>query len=187
MKKKIILCLSCGVPLLSVGLGSALMYFEKATNKNGILNVNGKDIASKNVTIRKEKFSNSVLPFPNSFIAKISELFSKGYYYHTDLPLTEVLKGLGMNVEWIDNNIANITLNEKNYVLDLEEVSLIETGEKFNLISSTDGGRRAYKVLDKELILDDNTIKNALYLIGEMIDVRIDFDESVVYITERTN
>lgn len=183
MKKKIILFVTCAVLLLSIGLGGALIYFEKPKIMSGTLNVNGTDITSKNVTIRKEKFSNPVLPFPNSFIVKISDLFSKGYYCYGDLPLTEVLKSLGMSVEWVDDNTANIKYEDKKYTLDLAKVSIVEVGTTHNLISAAPGGHRVYTVLDRELILDSNTIKGFMYEIRKKIDIHIDLDKLIVYIT----
>ncbi|MDD2268865.1 MAG: hypothetical protein PHY15_04850 [Eubacteriales bacterium] len=187
MKKRIILYVTCIVILLSMGLGGALLYFEKPTIKSGTLNVNGADITSINVTIRKEKFSNPVVPFPDSFIAKINDLFNEGYYYHADLPLTEVLESLGMSVEWVDDNTANIAYEDKKYTLDLTNVSIVEVGTTQNHISPLAGGRRVYTVLDRELILDDTTIKWFVHEVGKEIDVRIVFDELVVYLTERVN
>lgn len=187
MKRKTFFYFTYVMLLLTIGLGGTSACFDKSTINNGILNVNGTDITSKNVTIRKEKFSNPVLPFPNSFIVKISDYFSNGYYYHADLPLTEVMKSLGMRVEWIDDITANVTYEDKKYVLDLAKVSIVEVGTKHNLISAATGGHRVYTVLDRELRLDDNTIKAFMYELGKKIDVHIDFDELVVYLTEREN
>lgn len=50
------------------------------------------------------------------------------------------------------------------------EVSLVEDGDKMNLILSVDGGRREYKVLERELILDNVTIKCAFMFMGDTID-----------------
>ena len=184
MKNKLILYLSC-ILVLTIGIGSAFVYYGRSATKNGMLNVNGTNITSINVTIRREKFSNPVLPFPNSFIVKISDFFSKGYYYHADLPLTEVLKSLGMNVEWVDDNTANVTFEDKKYVLDLAKVSIVEARTTYNLIYPVPGGRRVHTVLDRELILDGNTIKNALYEMGEKINIDIDYDKSIINITKR--
>ena len=148
MKNKLILYLACCL-LLIIVIGSALIYFGKSATKNGTLYVNGTDITSINVTIRKEKFSNPVLPFPNSFIVKISDLFSKGYYYHADLPLTEVLKSLGMNVEWVDDNSAEVKYNDEKYILSLAEVSLIKQGSGNSFFNYFDyeSGHIQYEIL----------------------------------------
>lgn len=185
MKKKIIFYVTSVVLLLSIGLGGAFMYFEKPTIKSGTLNVNGMNITSINVKIRKEKFNNSFLPFPYSFIEKINDLFSKEYHYRADLPLTEVLKSLGMSVEWTDYNTANVTYENKKYVLDLAKVSMVEVGTTYNLSVPAPGGTRVYTVLDIELILDSDTIENTLYEMGERIDIVIDHNKSIINITKR--
>lgn len=185
MKKKTILSVTSFVLLLSIGLGGALMHFEKPIITDGTLNVNGTDIISKNVSIRKQKFSNPVLPRVRSFKVKIKELFSKEYYYYADLPLTEVLKSLGMSVEWVDGNTANVTYEDKKYVLNLTKVSMVEVGTTHNLIAPVPGSHRVHTVLDRELILDGLTIKLALQAMGVDINVTIDIDKSIVNITNR--
>jgi len=156
--------------------------------QSGTLVVNGKDIVSENVTIRKEKYSNPVLPsFPNSFIVKIRESFSKEYYYYADLPLTEVLKSLGMSVDWVDGNTAEVKYNDEKYILSLAEVSLIKQGRgdsSFNYFDY-EGGRMQYEVLVRELILDSETMKITLNQMGEKINIYIDHDKSIINITNR--
>lgn len=49
------------------------------------------------------------------------------------------------------------------------------------------GERRVHKVLERELILDSNTIKGALYQIGINIYIDVNHKEQTVYIVERTD
>ena len=134
------------------------MYFEKFTTKNGMLNVNGKDIISENVKIHKN---------------------------YADLPFTDVLKALGFNVVWLNGNNAEIILNDKKYILNLAEVSFIEDGKNNNLILPPPGSRTYNcEVLEKELILDSVTVHSVMYLMKRKININIDHDKLIVYITE---
>lgn len=124
------------------------------------------------------------MPFPDSFFVKITDLFSDEYYYSAKLPLTEVLISLGMTVEWVTDNTANLTYEGKEYVLNLANVSLIEKGKTFNLLLPAPGDHRFHTVLNRELLLDTNTIRNALHEIGVKIHVYINYEDETVYIVE---
>ena len=133
MKKKFIWWIACIFLMLLIG-GIILFSFKYST-KCGLLKINGVDITKKNVMIHSD---------------------------YAMLPLTEVMKSLDMNVNWVDKNTAEITYKDKEYSLDLSKISLIEVGQKSNLILPPPGGNRYYKVLEKELILDSNTIKSVM-------------------------
>lgn len=101
---------------------------------------------------------------------------------YADLPVTEVLKNLGMTVNWVDSDTAEVVSNDKKYTLNLPKVSLVEFGQDFNLLLPTPGGIRSYKILGQELILDSNTIKSALYQMGEKINIDIDHNKLIINI-----
>ncbi|MBQ2445981.1 MAG: hypothetical protein II272_06015, partial [Oscillospiraceae bacterium] len=71
----------------------------------------------------------------------------------------------------------------KKYTLNTSEISLIEDGGFENLLNPPPGSQRAYTVLEKELILDSDTVRGAMYLIGIELWIHIDHKEQVVYIT----
>ena len=157
MKKKLILILTCCL-LIIAGVGGALLYIEKSTPKNGTLYVNDKEITSENVKI---------------------------YSNYADLPLTEVMKALGMTVEWVDNSTADITYNDQEYTLDLAEVTLIHYGYDINFIMPAPGSTTFhYTVIAKEVVLDDNTIHSIMYSMKSDISISIDHKKSIVYVTE---
>lgn len=99
---------------------------------------------------------------------------------YAELPLTEVMKNLGMNIYWIDRTTAEITYKDKLYTLNLSEVSLTEVGQNSNILLPPPGGNRCYTVLEKELILDSNTIKSTLYQMGIKINIDINRKEQIV-------
>ena len=157
MNKKMIWLAICIFLILLMG-GSIIFLFRDSSTC-GMLKMNGVNITSKNIMIHSN---------------------------YADLPLTEVMKNLNMSVDWIDKSTAEITYKDQKYILNLSNVSLIEVGENFNLLSPPPGGKRFYTVLGKELILDSNTIKNTLYLMGIKISIDIIPKEQIVYI-ERIN
>lgn len=168
MKK---LTLYACVSLLAIGaVVCVVIYFGKSKLgadkniveevKNGTLYIHGSEITQENVTIH--------------YIENLS---------YADLPFTEVLKGLGFNIEWVDDNTADISYKDKKYVLDLTAVSFTEVGSNSNRFG-VPGSRMYYTISQKELILDSTTIQGALFLIGYDVFIDIDYDKSIVYITE---
>ena len=174
MKKKTILCLTSFALILIIIAGGVMLSMwkkDKTTPKepqkesqSGTLIVNNGTAVIENVVIHFKENAN-----------------------YADLPLTEVMKSLGMTVAWIDNDTADIAYNEKKYVLKLSEVSLVEFEQSFNLLSPTPGGKRSYTVLNKELVLDSNTMKSALYQMGEDVSIGIDSSKLIVSITKKAN
>ena len=125
--------------------------------KKGLLIINGKDVTEENVMIHS------------------------GSYY-AELPLTKVMNSLDIEVDWIDDDTADLTYNNKKYTLFLSDISLFEEGQDFNLLWPPPGGRRFYKILEKELVLDSNTIKSSLYQMGIKISIEINRKERTVNI-----
>ena len=156
VKKKIIWLIVCIFLMLLIG--GRIMFLFNDSPKCGVLKMNGVDITQENVRIHSN---------------------------YVELPLIEIMKSLGMRVEWVDKSTAEITYEEKKYILNLSKVSLIEVGENFNLLLPAPGGKRFYTVLEKELVLDSNTIKSAMYQMGVKINVDINRKERIVYIFER--
>ena len=99
--------------------------------------------------------------------------------------MTEVLNALGFDIEWLDNNTAKMVYNDEKYILNLAEVSFIKESENFNLIRIPPGSRiYYYKALDRELILDSDTIYWLMSDAKRRIKINIDHDKSVIYITD---
>lgn len=165
MKKKLILILS-GCLLLVAGIAGAIVLLgkpapENCTPESGTLYVNGREITSENVTI---------------------------YSNYADLPLTEVMKALEISVEWIDKSTAEITCNSKEYILNLVEVTLTDYGRDNNFLIPAPGDRTFHcTVLEKELVLDDNTVHSIMYAMENNISISIDHEKSIVYVTERND
>ena len=155
MKKRFICTAVCFFLILM--MGGSIMFLFHSLPKSALLTMNGAVIAQENVTIRSN---------------------------YTELPLTEVMKSLGMDVNWLDKSTARITYNDKKYTLNLTNITLLEDGQNHNLLLPAPGGKRHYTVLDKELILDSNTIKSVMYLMGIHLKIDIDQKEQIVTISQ---
>lgn len=136
----------------------------------------------------KPKSSEGILIINDKYtiVDNVTIYYKKNASYSC-LPLIEFFKYLGANIDWIDEDSANVTYKGKKYILDLKEVSLVEDGGTMNLIFSADGWRREYTVLERELILDSVTIKCAFMFMGNTIDFSYDHEISIVYANERNN
>ena len=166
--KKNVLVYTVVYGLLIIGIGGAFMFgCFKGCNPAPIkakLIVNNKDIIDNHVMIRRENKTTYV-----------------------DFPFIEFIKILGMHVEWIDDITADIFYKDKKYVLKTpDKISLVEDGKNENLFVF-DGGCQSYTLLDKELVLDDISIKMFMRRIGEPIDIKIDDEKSMVYIDEEAD
>ena len=159
MKKKIMLLTVCAFLIMLIGGG--ILFVFKGLPKGGLLKINGIDITKENVRIHSDCYA--------------------------ELPLTEVMKSLNMTVDWVDDNTADITYKDKKYTLDLSKISLVEAEQYFNLLLPSPGSKRFYKILEKELVLDSNTIKSAMYLMEIKINIDINRKEQIVYIFEVTD
>jgi len=155
----IVICLIVVFLLLLLG-GVRLLFKLKDLPKPGTLKINGVEIAQENVMI---------------------------YSNYAELPLTKVMENLGMKVDWVDSDTAEITYEDKKYILTLSKVLLVEVGDKdnFNFIMPPPGGHQTYTVLEQELLLDSGTIKSAMFLMGRDVAIRINHEEQAVYIYER--
>jgi len=168
MMKRMIIILGSAF-LLIVMLCVFLLVREKReedmfVSSGGILNVCGKNITDKNVTIHYK---------PNSSYA--------------ELPLTEVLKNMEFDVKWLDDNTSHITLKDEMYILKLNPVSLTQAESDYEILlyAAPVGGRSFCKVVDRELILDDVTIMYVMSYMGIDVFVDINHNESIVYVDLR--
>lgn len=138
---------------------------KKGTSKEGSLTING--VALNN---------------PVKILAG-----DKNHADGAELPLIEVLECLGAEVIWHNNFIADIIVKEKHYVFNMEEISLVEDGKTFNLLEAPPGGTSCYKVMDKELLLSDNIMASAFYLMDIRVIVHVDYKAATVTISNRSD
>lgn len=133
--------------------------------KIGTLYINGEKITSENVSI----------------------CYRNDYPPYFNLPFIKILENMGFNIEWTNENNAQIIYNNKEYVLNISESSLLKKNEDINLIQQSPGSYMTYNILDKEVILDGETLINTLHNMDKDISFKLDFDKSIVYITNKNN
>ena len=154
VNKKIIWLSAC--ILLIFLIGGSILFYVKTTSTPGLLKINGVDVTRENVTI---------------------------HYNYASLPLTEVMKGLGAKLIWVDDSTAELTYNEKKYILSLADSTLIEDGRDFNILIVPPGGKkRTLTISEKELIVDDGILLSVFSHLDIDARIRIDYDNQIVYI-----
>lgn len=131
----------------------------------GTLYIKGKKITNENVSIC---YRDDYPPYPN-------------------LPFIKILENMGFNVEWINENNAKIVYGNEEYVLNMSESTLFKMNEDINLIQASPGSYMTYSVLNKEVVLDSETLINTLHNMGKDINFKLDFDKSTVYMTYKNS
>lgn len=156
MRKRVLICsaLVLGVTIMSACFFSC----QKATTSmQGDLVVNGEIVCQNNIDIYKNNVAH--------------------------IPLVKVMQAMGFDVQWENDNVANINGYGKTLVLNVSQMSLIDVDSSHNLITPAPGSRNYYcQAASKDIIIDDNTVKSIMTLLG--IDIRIDtnLSKSIVYI-----
>lgn len=143
-------------------------FYIELTEKisDGVLYIHDREITSENVTIHHRKNHSS----------------------YSTLPFTKVIVGLGYKIKWIDDYTAEILCEDKKFILDLTNITLLENGDKnsFNLLAPLCGSSgSAFEVLDKELILSTSALNYAIKGMGKNIYFELDYEASAVFLIER--
>lgn len=122
-------------------------FLQKFGLRDGILRVNGKDITYGNYI----KFENN------------------GVY----MPFRAIMETLGATIKWdvIQNN-TSVKYNNKEYVLEVNNrLSLIEVGTPENILMTPPGGSYYCDIIDDRIIMDANTMKAVIKLIGGTVNI----------------
>ena len=101
------------------------------------------------------------------------------------LPLICTLKEIGIDICWIDNDIAEFQWNNQLYLLSLREKKLIRKNDEFNLITPPPGSGDYICEVDyskREIILDDTTLHGVLQLLGFKAYFNIDCENCLFHI-----
>lgn len=106
------------------------------------------------------------------------------HQYWAELPLLVVFQQLGGEIEWDSNHVANVTYNEKQYVLSLaDEPSLKQLGTDDDLlIPAPGGGMFVCKAITKDVVLDDTTLRCVFRWLGTHLNIDIDYENAIVSI-----
>lgn len=174
MKYKLCICLLLIISCLSISCSNNINQSDSSADfgsstsptqgtssfsthiDNCKLIVNGKDIAAGNyVRINKE---------------------------YAELPFTAIMEALGSKIIWLNQTNAIIIFRNESYILDTAQCTLIEAGGNINFLSAPPGGTQYYKTAEKELVLDDSTMNSAFYLMKADIDIKINYNDSIITI-----
>ena len=106
------------------------------------------------------------------------------HQYWAELPLLVAFKQLGGEIAWGSNHIANVTYNEKQYVLSLaDETSFKQLGTDDDLLIPTPGGGMfVCEAITKDVVLDDTTLRCVFCWSGTHLNIDIDYENAIVSI-----
>lgn len=105
-----------------------------------------------------------------------------------ELPLIEVIQGLGYPINCVDDNVLNIVVNNKLFTLEKESLTLMESGDTMNLLISPPGNSFFSCVLmDDDIWLDNITLKGVLYTMGILVDITYSSGDQRVTISARSS
>ena len=105
------------------------------------------------------------------------------------LPLISILKALGNEPQWIDDDTAEFEINGRTYQLLLDKKTLSEKNgnNHINLLLPPPGAEYCFCEREKnEIVADDQTIWSALYLLQINVKIRINSQSNTVFIERNT-
>lgn len=162
--KKVILAILL-VCIILIGIFVIYKFvLPKEPIDNGVLIINGRVLEGTNVTIYDG--------------------------YDAKLPLLEVISNIGFQIEWADTTIANVTFEDRTFVIDLKEKSFIENGgkfgETFNYLTCPPGGSSYIcELYENEIYLDRCTFYAAMRMIGFDMSIEVSYRDATVVIETR--
>lgn len=153
-KKSALWAVLGGCVLLAVLAVVLLLCFGNFKPQNGILQINGMVISDAAVEIHEDSAR-------TSFVS--------------------VLEGMGYTINWMDDDTAMVICGTEIYFLDVAEPVFQKEGTDVNLILPPPGTTTFYcESVERDVILDDNTICGIFSLMGQRVFVEIDRETAVV-------
>lgn len=108
----------------------------------------------------------------------------KKYYQNAELPLLEILSSFGAKIKWKNEDQVNISFNNENYLLDVNNNCLYNKHDKKNNILSacTGGGPYCMYFSDGEYYIDSDTLACVMLELGQKINIEYDMENKIINI-----
>ena len=101
------------------------------------------------------------------------------------LSFSEVLSGLGYKKERIDAETVAFSEGGTTHLLLLTKKAICQTENNDNILQIPPGCRGGYmEFLDDDVILDDETMQNVLYVMGKKVIIDWNYIKNSIYITD---
>ncbi len=108
------------------------------------------------------------------------------YTYDSLIPFVVVLEQLGVEVTWQNETLANVEIKGEQYIIDIKEMRFgRQDVDHENLLTLSTGGPCYIHPLEKDLMLDDITLRIALRESGLKCEILTDWESGKVTITGR--
>jgi hypothetical protein len=105
------------------------------------------------------------------------------YDNDTIIPFITVLEKLGFKVTWQNETLANAEIKGEQYIIDVKEMRFgRESVDYENLLNLSSGGPCYIHPVEKDLMLDDNTLRIALRESGLKCEILTDWESGKVTI-----
>lgn len=102
---------------------------------------------------------------------------------HAEIPLVKTLECLGFSSFWDSDETATLSYDEKKLKLSLSDKSLMDLEECNNLLVMAPGNDYfCCNIVEKDVIVDTNTMHHILRFIGLNNSVCIDYDQGIIYV-----
>ena len=137
----------------------------------------------------------SYVDYCNKFGIRDGKLFVNGtnitegnyvkiHYSGAYLPFRAIMENLGVKVEWdAERNVALLFYNDKAYVFNPNEFSLIEEGTTTNMLITPPGGVYYYcNIIDDRIVMNNNAMQSIIRLMEAKIN--INYDNLIVEINQ---
>ena len=136
-----------------------------------------------------ETFNKKQVPISGSIVIKDKTIDAYGLIVspeYTMLPLTRVLEEFDIEINWIDNNKAEIHHGDRSFTLNKEKKSFVERNLGHELLSPFPGGSSfCCVVVGDEILLDHDTLTAILACYFDIkTDLIINYEEGRVSIDE---
>lgn len=120
-----------------------------------------------------------------------SDISSENYVFincqekYAKLPLISIIRSLGCEVKWYNNNKVTIGLGDDIYTLNPTKKTLKKKGDNFNIIALPPGTNHKgyYQIYKNEFIIDSDSMRYFINLLGAKID--IDYNAGIINIANK--
>lgn len=174
-KRNILVIISCFlVATLIVIFATGMFFFKKHTCDDGKLIINGQIAEDVDIKMNFQRYS-SHYEFPYFLLNKLT---------NAELPFLYIFEELGGKVEWVNDDVAKLSYNNRRYTLTLSEDSLMEEGEFRNLLRMTAFGSKiyCYKQTKGDVVLDNWSVDRILNHMGMELEVSVDYSKKTTLI-----
>ena len=130
--------------------------------------------------VQKETYINATVVVDGKVLVNRN---AKIFGDHVELPLIDILSGIGYSVKWVDTTTAILCNGDRNIRISLEKRQVVDLNNNENILYFPAGKMYfcCYPVCD-DLLLDEVTLRTLLFTMGIEVDIHIDAERAEIQI-----